>query len=265
MWEESYMATKYPIILVHGIVLKDFKLLRAFGRIEDILREDGNAVYISRIDGFGTVENNAEQLKMEVMQILSQTGADKVNIIAHSKGGLDSKYMIGELGMENRVASLTTLCTPHKGSPIATNLLRLPHWMLKYAAFWVDLAFRLVNDKHPDSYAVCRQLAQTDENEMRAVAFSEKVYCQSYSTKLEKSRDDFVMGVPLMFSRYFEKRDSDGLVSAESSEFENYRGKCTDISVSHTEIVDFLPKKRKREKIFIFYTDLCRELAQMGF
>ncbi len=259
------MATKYPIILVHGIVLKDIMFFRAFGRISDLLKNQGYTVYSSQIDGFGTTETNSRQLKEEILGILSETGAEKVNIIAHSKGGLDSKRMIKELEMENKVASLTTLCTPHKGSPIATNLLRLPRWMLKLISFWVDLWYRLFGDKHPNSLKVCRELALTDGAVGEAVAFSEKVYCQSFSTKLEHSKDDFVMGIPLAFSRYYEDRESDGVVSEESSVFENYRGKCLDISVSHTEIVDFFPKKNKREKVFLFYSTLCEELSNMGF
>jgi hypothetical protein len=101
------MKTKYPIILVHGIALKDFKFLKSFGEIDRILRIQGYSVYKAKTDGFGSIANNAMQLKEEIVKILEAEGVDKVNIIAHSKGGLDSKYMIENLGMEDYVASLT--------------------------------------------------------------------------------------------------------------------------------------------------------------
>ena len=44
---------------------------------------------------------------------------DKVHVIAHSMGGLDARYMISHLGMEDRVLSLTTVGTPHWGSTFA--------------------------------------------------------------------------------------------------------------------------------------------------
>ncbi len=48
---------------------------------------------------------------------------DPVHLIAHSMGGLDCRMMIGEnlngLGEKGRVLSLTTLSTPHRGSPVA--------------------------------------------------------------------------------------------------------------------------------------------------
>ncbi len=259
------MATKYPIILVHGIVIKNFMFFRAFGHIEKALRKEGNVVFSSKIDGVGTIENNAKQLKKEILKILEKTGAEKVNIIAHSKGGLDSKKMIKELDMEDKVASLTTLCTPHKGSPIAANLLKLPKWWLLFINFWINVGYWFCGDKHPNALKACQDIAHSENTHEETIAFSKKVYCQSYYTKMDKIEDDFIMGIPLIFSRYYERLDTDGLVSSESAAFENFRGHATDIPLSHTEIVDFFPKKEKREKILIFYTELCRELAEMGY
>ena len=260
------MKTKYPIILVHGIALKDFKFLKSFGEIDRILRIQGYTVYKAKIDGFGTILNNAMQLKEEILKILEVEGACKVNIIAHSKGGLDSKYMIENLGMEDYVASLTTLCTPHKGSPIATNILKLPKFLTKFIAFWINFWYKLFGDKNPDSYQACLDLKRINSIEEEIINFSEKVYCQSYSTEMKKSKDDFIMGIPLMFSRYFEKDYiSDGVVPQDSTIFGEYRGNAFNESISHTEIIDFMVKKKKRDKIYMFYSSLCEELVKMGF
>lgn len=259
------MKTKYPIILAHGIILKDFKYFKAFGKIEKILKSEGCSVYTSRTDGFGTVENNAAQLKAQIEEILRTENAEKVNIIAHSKGGLDAKHMIEKLGMEDKVASLTTLCTPHKGSQIATKILGMPKPLKKFTAFWVNFVYRIFGDKKPDSLAVCEQLKSMPEAETELTDFSDKVYCQSYSAQLKRSRDDFVMGIPLIFSKKYERSATDGMVSEESSKFGSYRGECTEGSVSHSEIVDFMVKKKKKEKIYAFYIALCRELAEKGF
>jgi triacylglycerol lipase len=252
------MKTKYPIILVHGIALKDFKFLKSFGEIDRILRIQGYTVYKAKIDGFGSVLNNAMQLKEEILKILEVEGACKVNIIAHSKGGLDSKYMIENLGMEDYVASLTTLCTPHKGSPIATNILKLPNFLTKFIAFWINFWYRLFGDKNPDSYQACLDLKRINSIEEEIINFNEKVYCQSYSTEMKKSKDDFIMGIPLMFSRRFEKDYiSDGVVPQDSTIFGEYRGNAFNESISHTEIIDFMVKKKKRDKIYMFYSSLC--------
>ncbi len=259
------MKTKYPIILAHGIILKDFKYFKAFGKIEKILRAEGCRVYTAKTDGFGTVEGNAAQLKVRIAEILQTEQTDKVNIIAHSKGGLDARYMIEHLGMEDAVASLTTLCTPHKGSQIATKISSMPKPVKKFIAFWVNTVYRIFGDKRPDALAVCEQLKSSPQAVTEVIDFSDKVYCQSYSAQMRRSRDDFVMGIPLMFSKRYENGATDGLVSEESSKFGSYRGECTSGSVSHSEIVDFMVKKSKKEKIYTFYIQLCRELAEKGF
>lgn len=259
----SVKTTRYPVILVHGIILKDNRFFKSFGKIEKNLKKNGYLVSTAPTDGFGTIENNAAQLKEYIEKILEKEHAEKVNLIAHSKGGLDSKYMMEALGMEDKVASLTTLCTPHLGSPIADYILKYPRWLLKFIAFWINLWYRIFGDKKPNCLEVCKQLQQKEEADL--IHFSDKVYCQSYSATLKSGKDDFVMSIPYFFSKRLEKRDTDGLVPVDSSKFGNYRGDCIDESVSHSEIVDFMAKKKKRERINGFYLQLLQELAEMGF
>ena len=152
---EECLTSRYPIILVHGVLLKDFKFFKAFGRIEKILKNAGFKVYTAKTDGFGTVETNAGQLRAFVNDIRQREGAEKVNLIAHSKGGLDARYMIEHLDMADAVASLTTLCTPHRGSPIASFILRYPSWILQCIAFWINLWYRIFGDRYPNAISVC--------------------------------------------------------------------------------------------------------------
>ena len=72
---------KYPVILVHGIVIKDFLFIKAFGKIEKTLKKEGYLVFTSKTDGFGSIENNASILKMQIEEIL-----DKYQHVAISTG-----------------------------------------------------------------------------------------------------------------------------------------------------------------------------------
>ena len=262
------MATKYPIILVHGLALRGrsvIRVLKAFRRIEKVLDDLGYDVFVAdNIDGFGSIESNAEKLKEYVLEVCRIRGAEKVNIIAHSKGGLDSKYMIMNLGMEDKVASLTTLCTPHRGSIIASKIWSMPRFITRFLAFFINNFYKLLGDKNPDAYKACEQLKKTDTSE-ETINFSDKVYCQSFSTTLRKSKDCFLMGIPMLLYRKFEEVDNDGLVSVESAKFGNYKGSCLDISVSHSQIVAIGGTGKKLEKVYQFYKKLCEELSEMGF
>ena len=259
------MSTKYPIILAHGIAAKQLRIINAFGKIGEELEKEGYSVFVADTDGFGSIEHNAEQLKSYINRILILTGAEKVNIIAHSKGGLDSKYMITELGMEDKVASLTTLCTPHKGSIIASKIWELPMPIKKLMAFGIDMFYCLfLGDKHPDSMRACAQLRAIDASE-ETLQFSYKVYCQSYSTSIEKIDDCFIMALPMKIHHHFEVPNNDGVVSEESAQFGCYKGSCLDIPVSHVQIIDLFSKKEQKEQIYSFYKKVCSELAEMGY
>jgi triacylglycerol lipase len=44
---------------------------------------------------------------------------ERVDIIAHSLGGLDARYALAKLGLDKRVRALVTIGTPHRGTPVA--------------------------------------------------------------------------------------------------------------------------------------------------
>ena len=138
---------------------------------------------------------------------------------------------------------------------------------MKYVAFWVNLAYRILGDKAPDSFTACEELRRTESLEEETMNVADGVLCQSFSAAIrpDDGPADFVMTIPLVFSRLIEKgRITDGLVPRDSAIFGNYRGDCVDGSVSHTEIVDFMVRDKKRDKIFAFYSALCEELAREG-
>ncbi len=82
-------------------------------------------------------------------------------------GGLDARYMISKLGMEEHVAALLTVTTPHRGSPYADWIVRhLGHRLRGFRLMdflKIDVqaandlttdACRRFNDQMPDSPAV---------------------------------------------------------------------------------------------------------------
>jgi triacylglycerol lipase len=68
----------------------------------------------------------AQQLRERVNAAISTSGSPKVHIIGHSMGGLDARHMIVDHGMAERVATLTTIGTPHHGSPVADHIKKKP-------------------------------------------------------------------------------------------------------------------------------------------
>jgi len=246
-------------------MLKEGKIFNGFGHIKEVLQSAGFSVYTSNCDGMGTIENNAEQLKNRIECILQETGAEKVNIIGHSKGGLDAKYLIDNLNMASKVASLTCICTPHKGSQVATTVLKMPKFLLYFCAFWVNLFYKILKDKNPDTVAVLKQLASNEDAEVELKTKNHGVYCQSYSATMDGAKADFVMSIPYLISHHYEKDFSDGMVAKNSTVFGEYKGDALPESVSHNEIVCYLTRKKKKEKVSAFYIALCEDLVKRGF
>ena len=256
--------TKYPVILIHGMMLKDFRFHRAFGTISEGLRKAGVCVYVLNHDGIGTISGNAQQIKCEIERILQKERAEKVNLIAHSKGGLDARYMISVLGMEDQIASLTTLSTPHHDSKMSRTLLKMPKWMARFIAFWTNSLYRLCGDEHPDLLTVAREITDLYLTEFNGrVRNSKQVFYQSFSSGIYRRRM-IAMFFQHRFSVYCEGGNTDGIVSVESSKWGNYRG---DIGgeLNHLEMVSFYGSKKKREQVASFYQTLVKELSEEGF
>lgn len=112
-------TTRYPVVLVHGYAGTEsyFGLLDYFYDIHDPLEDRGYDIYTPTTDPIALSTRRAEQLAEQLDTILRDTGAAKVNLIAHSQGGLDARLLISSMGYDDRVASLTTIATPHLGVP----------------------------------------------------------------------------------------------------------------------------------------------------
>jgi triacylglycerol lipase len=126
----------HPIILAHGFARFDvltnrlFEIdnkdgddsLHYFKNIRTHLQAHGFTVYHTNVPWAGGVKERSRALKEQVETILAAPGVERVHIIAHSMGGLDTRHMLYDhrgVGFHEKVASLTTLGTPHHGSPVA--------------------------------------------------------------------------------------------------------------------------------------------------
>lgn len=122
-------ATRYPLVLVNGI--DDSPLFRYSERILRVLRSRGHAVYLAVDTPYDAPARRAVGLWERVQAVKAETGAEKVNLICHSLGGLDCRYLVSPGGLHwdleedisPSVASVTTIATAHRGTRIADVVL----------------------------------------------------------------------------------------------------------------------------------------------
>jgi len=115
----GYTETKYPIVLAHGMSGFDqlFGVLEYWYGIPAALRSSGADVFVTEVSQFNQTEVRGEQLLAQVEEIIAITGQPRVNLIGHSHGGLDVRYVAAV--RPDLVASVTTVGTPHKGADLA--------------------------------------------------------------------------------------------------------------------------------------------------
>ena len=268
--ESEICKTKYPLLMVHGVFFRDFRYLNYWGRIPKELIRNGATVYYGQQQSAAAVEDSGRELAERIRQIVKETGCEKVNIIAHSKGGLDSRAAISHCSMAPYVATLTTINTPHRGCIFAEYLLgKVPEAVRQKIAAAYNAALRQVGDPNPDFLA-----AVTDLTESACLARNEVtpdipgvVYesVMSYCKKARHGKFPLNMTYPIV--RHFDGLN-DGLVSVESAKWgerftllepEGKRG------ISHGDVVDLNRENIKGFDVREFYVKLAADLKRRGF
>ncbi|CAG9273749.1 esterase/lipase family protein [Paraburkholderia unamae] len=170
---DDYAATRYPIILVHGLSGSD-KLLGVLDYwygIRSDLERHGATVFVADVTAFQADDGplgRGEQLVAYIKRVLAVTGAAKVNLIGHSQGGLTVRYAAAVV--PQYVASVTTVGTPHRGSEFADlvqGMLTLDPsgFSLALAAQFANImGYAMGSGRHPNQDAVIalRELTTDD-------------------------------------------------------------------------------------------------------
>lgn len=264
-------ATKYPLLMVHGVFFRDVKLLNYWNRIPAALEKNGAKIFYGKQQSAASVADSAAELKARIQEICEQEGCEKVNIIAHSKGGLDSRWAVGVLGASDMVASVTTINTPHRGCQFADYLLsKAPEGFKNAVAAKYNAALKRLGDKDPDFIAAVTDLtasACAKINEQCGDA--EGVFYQSvgsYNVSGALS-GRFPMNLSYLFVKLFDGRN-DGLVSVDSMKWgESFtllepKGKR---GITHADVIDLNRENIKGFDVREFYVGLVSDLKRRGF
>ncbi len=263
--------TQYPLLMVHGIFFRDWDRFNYWGRIPKELEDNGATLYYGKQGSSRSVPDSAEQLKKRIQEVIKESGAEKVNIIAHSKGGLDSRYAISCLGMAEHVASLTTINTPHLGTVLATTGLRItPEKVVKFLDHSYDVLFKKLGDEAPDFFTGIHELTPERCKELNEIMVDDPgIFYQSAGTMMSKPRNA-VFPLSTSYSMiHKEAGDNDGLVSIDSMEWGDFRGIESNHKrkpgIAHGDIIDLTRKDLVGFDTCEFYVDIVSELKDKGF
>lgn len=120
---DTEAKTKNPIMLIPGIFAFDqIATIDMFYKIPDAIESEGGTVYTAKVNSFDSSVMRGEELIAQMEDIIASTPwwkkkITKFNLMGHSQGGLTGRYVMAV--RPDLVASLTTLSSPHTGSPVA--------------------------------------------------------------------------------------------------------------------------------------------------
>ncbi len=195
-------------------------------------------------------------------------GDGKVNVIAHSKGGLDAICAAESFGAAQYIASITTVNTPHRGCEFADYLLeKIPDKALKKIAAAYDAALAGLGEKDSDFEAAVRDLTASARAASAEAPLPEGIFCQSVGSRLNKaSGGRFPLNFTYNLVRYFDG-PNDGLVSEKSFVWgESYTclkapGKR---GISHGDMIDLNRENIPGFDVREFYVQLVAGLKDRG-
>ena len=268
---QQVCKTKYPLLLVHGVFFRDFDHFNYWGRIPAELEKNGATIYYGEHNSAAAVNDSALELEKRIKEIVEQTGCGKVNIIAHSKGGLDSRTAIATTSARQYVASLTTINTPHRGCEFADYLLgEIPQKQQEMIAKQYNTVAAKLGDKNPDFLAAVYDLTSEKCRERNEIIHDDPdIYYQSVGSVMnEASSGQFPLNFTYRLVKYFDG-ENDGLVGIDSfnwgSSLQMVRLEKKGRGISHGDMIDLNRENLKGLDIREFYVQLVSDLRERGF
>ena len=231
------------------------------------LRLHGVWAFAPNVAPYNTVAIRAPMWKKHLEAVLEETGARKLNLIAQSMGGLDARFAISRLGMADRVATLVTVSTPHRGSAIADWATEQPDRVRETAAALANwLGTKTLPTAEADFLTAVTELRP----EHITKVFNPKtpdhpsVRYWSYAGEAGKGTDIPINPVLRFLNNILYERDgvNDGFVSVESAKWGTFLGT---IPADHAQEVGISLVPNSEFHSNEFYRGVVQMLADEGF
>lgn len=268
--DQKICACKYPILLVHGVFFRDSNYFNYWGRVPEELEKNGAQVHYGNQQSAASVDSCGQELAERIKSLCEKCHCEKVNIIAHSKGGLDCRMAIAKYGAGPYVASLTTINTPHRGCEFADYLLSKigENYQEKVASIY-ESTLRRMGDPNPSFLDAVNDLTSSAcERLNEEMPYPDGIFCQSFGSKLNGATSgQFPLNFSTLLVGHFDG-PNDGLVGEKSFawgqeyQFITVKGKR---GVSHGDVIDLNRENIDGYDVREFYVQLVSKLRIRGF
>lgn len=265
--EPERIVLKHPVLLCHGygaitLLVKPSPLYD----VAILMRTHNVLAYAPNIVPYARIETRAKSWVRLIHQLLDNLKCSKLNIIAHSMGGLDMRYAISKLEIVPVVESLTTISTPHHGSSLAELALNAPQTIRKRVGNFLDwIGDQVYPDTKNNAVASIEQLTREyiAEQFNPSVPNAKDVSYYSYSAAVGKGTDEPIQVLTRYQNNHVYENEglNDGMISVQSSKW----GKHINTgNISHFEQLNFNTRKEHKPQFNAFWLDVLKMLQANG-
>jgi triacylglycerol esterase/lipase EstA (alpha/beta hydrolase family) len=110
---EPGRGKRRPVILLHGFAMNRTQWLWLGRRLA---RRGVGPLYGTSYFSPQSVATSARHLQRFIARVMAREDAERVDIVAHSLGGVVARYYLEKLGGAEHVGRLLTIASPHKGT-----------------------------------------------------------------------------------------------------------------------------------------------------
>ena len=254
------MKLKNPIVLIHGLGAKHtYGPIEYFYGLQPWLKENDNQVFTANLKFWHSLEHRGTQLKAQIEDIFPAERFGKLNLVGHSMGGLDARYLTSQLKFSDRVASVTTIGTPNRGTPLADMALGLvpQKAVIKIETYLAALGWS--NDGfHQMTKAFHEEVFSVQAPNVDGVAYFSATSAIT-NPVMKNAMPPFWATHPLLKKL---EGDNDGFVSVESATWGEHI--CTYQGDHYGQIGQLLGHSRGLDYMK-FYQEIFGRLAREGF
>jgi triacylglycerol lipase len=227
----------------------------------------GVLAFAPNVAPYNTVSFRSSMWADRLKAVFEETAAPRVNLVAHSMGGLDGRYLISEMGLHERIASLTTISSPHQGTYIAEYVLSRPERVREILANLADwVGSQAVAGAEADFRKALRELTieHMHSHFNDRIKDSPDTRYRSFAGAAGKGTDTPINpilrpGNAILFSA---EGLNDGIVSVASAKWGQFE---ETIEADHAAQVGLSLGSSTRFSSNDFYLRLARELAEAGY
>lgn len=265
--EPEIVRLNHPVLLCHGYgaiaaLVKPSPLYD----VAMLMRGHNVLAFAPNIVPYAKIETRAARWVRIIHEITEKHRFDKLNIVAHSMGGLDLRFALSQLNIAPHVASFTTVSTPHHGTSLAELALNTPDRLRDKIGEFLDwMGDQAYPPTKSDALGSVEQLTRSyiTENFNPRVPDVDDIPYYSYSAAVGKETDYPITVISRYQNNYIFEREglNDGMVSVESAQWGQHMGTT---HLSHLEQMNLNVKESRRPIYKSFWLKVLRMLQKKG-